>query len=170
MTTVRTAKQKGSQMEYSCYDSLKSIIPDIRLTKQLGFVGQYDLISDKEHIIIECKRHKGFSWNELYKYFIKVSEKAVDLSLSSKDNSGLRYIPYVVFQANRQPCLVMKRTMFIDKMIQGEKVLDKNTIVVVPFEDYFGTPFVEHGKKLSVIKFGKKMFSPSVEGIVEVQK
>lgn len=127
MTTVRSAKSKGSQYEMSCRDSLQAIYPDILLTKQEGFVQQYDLVSHQSKVVIECKRHKGFTWNDLVKTFNK---------LYSKAPTG--YTPYLLFQGNGQPCLVMYNPM----------IHNHSCIVVIPFEDMWHVPFVKHvGKK-----------------------
>jgi hypothetical protein len=122
MVTIRSAKNKGSQFEYSVFDSLKPIYPNVRLTKQLGFVQQYDLIDESEGFVIECKRLKGFSWNELAGYFEK---------LISKSN-GKRC--YLIFRGNRQPCLVM----YLDEHLET---------TVKTFENVFNTPFVDRQKK-----------------------
>lgn len=121
MTTIRSAKNKGAQMEYSVRDSLLPIFPDILLTKQLGFVSQYDLVSHKERLVFECKKHRHFDWNELVKYFDK---------LNSKTPTG--YFPILVFQANRQPCLIM----FYHH--------DDECMSVIEFESYFHTQFIKH--------------------------
>lgn len=122
MVTIRTSRVKGSQHEYSVYDSLKPIYPNIKLTKQLGFVQQYDLIDEVEGFVIECKRLKGFSWNELTGYFEK---------LVSKSNGKKCYL---IFRGNRQPCLVM----YLD---------DKLETTVKTFENVFNTPFVDRQNK-----------------------
>lgn len=123
---IRGSKQKGSGFEYDVYSSLKPIIPDIRLTKQLGFVSQYDLISSSQSIVIECKKHKGFSWNELQKYYVKL-----------QINAPITYNPILIFQANRQPCLVM---------VKGFLMSGKEALIVTDFENYFNTPFIKHKK------------------------
>jgi len=119
MTTVRSAKSKGAQMEYSVRDSLLPIIPDILLTKEEGFIKQFDLISHTNKLAIEAKKHKGFSWNELVKLFKKLKSKAPD-----------GYTSILIFQGNRQPCLIMKK---------GDTVM--------PFKKHFKTPFIVHNKR-----------------------
>ena len=121
MISRRAAKSKGNQMEYSVRDSLVQIYPDIILSKQEGFVRQYDLISHKEKIVIECKKHKGFNWNELVKTFWKLEDKAPD-----------GYVSYLIFQSNRQPDLVMARAL----------ISSRKTIQC--FWDVFKTPFIKH--------------------------
>jgi hypothetical protein len=123
MTTIRSAKTKGNQFEYSVYDSLKPLYYNIKLTKQLGFVQQYDLIDEVAEIVIECKRLKGFSWNELTGYFEKLIEKA----------NG-KYKCYLIFKGNRQPCLVMH----LDKDFETS---------VKPFENVFNIKFVDRQNK-----------------------
>lgn len=98
MTSVRAAKSKGSQFEMTVHHSLKQIWDDVLLTKQQGFQMQFDIVSHKHKIAIECKRHASFSWNDLEKTFKK---------LCSVTPEG--YLPFLVFQGNRQPCLVMSR-------------------------------------------------------------
>jgi len=121
MTTVRSAKSKGSQFEMSCRDSLQAIYPDILLTKQEGFVQQYDLVSHVNKMVFECKRHKGFTWNDLTKTFEKLRSKAPP-----------GYKCYLLFQANGQPCLVMD--IHVDYFVQE-------------FSSYFNTPFIKHKGK-----------------------
>jgi len=105
-------------------DSLKPKYPDIKITKQLGFVSQYDLIDDTKKIVIECKCHKGFSWNELEKYYLKLKEKRPE-----------GYLPIIVFKSNRQPVLVMA-------------TLPKIGLSIGTFEKYLGVGFIKHtGKK-----------------------
>jgi len=120
MVTRRTAKTKGYQMEYSVFDSLLPIMP-IKLTKELGYAKQYDLICDEHKIVIEVKRHKGFNWNELIKFFNK---------LQSVKPEG--YTPLLIFKPNRQPCLIMRQ-------LEGWK-----HPIICRFEDYFKTTFIEH--------------------------
>lgn len=122
MTTVRSAKNKGSQAEYSCRDSLLPIMPDILLTKQLGFVSQYDLVSHVHKTVFEVKRHKCFTWNELVGWFKKLEK-----------NAPIDYSSVLLFQANHQPCLIMLRSME-----------NRGELHVMEFEKYYKTPFVKH--------------------------
>jgi len=96
MVTVRTAKAKGSSFEYDCQYSLGKIYPDIFRTSERGFTLQYDLQTDNGHAVFECKRLKALSWNQAVKFFKKLQEKSPN-----------GYRPYLLFQSNRQPCLVM---------------------------------------------------------------
>lgn len=116
---IRGSKSKGSQFEMSVRDSLIVKYPNMLLTKQEGYVTQYDLIDRTERICIECKKHKGFSWNEIEKYYYKLYEKA-----------PVSYNCYVIFQANRQPCLVM-----------GPSEIG---LVVRKFIEVFDVPFIKH--------------------------
>jgi len=122
MVSIQAAKSKGSQFEMDVQWSLRAIFPDIA---RLGGEGQYreiDLESRNANAVFECKRHKGFTWNELVKIYTKMKKRSPD--------SNERYL---VFQANRQPPLVF-----------SEYVLDgKNTYVVHEFEALFGT-FEKH--------------------------
>jgi len=117
---IRGSKSKGSQFEMSVRDSLLQIYPDTLLTKQEGFVKQYDITVPSRNIVIECKRHKGFSWNELRGYYAKLRLRA------QKGDTC-----YLIFQANRQPCLVMF-------WIAG------TWIGVMTFEAVFRVPFIKH--------------------------
>ena len=121
---IRGSKSKGAQFEYSVKDSLEHVFKDIVLTKELGFVRQYDLISKKHNIAIECKFHKSLSWNKCVKFFTKLEDKA---KVFKKH--------YLIFKSNRQPVLVMYR-YYKDKSVR-----------VCSFEDYFGVQFVTHAKK-----------------------
>ena len=96
MVTRRTAKAKGSSFEYDCQESLQDIYPDIYRTAERGFQRQYDLRSDEHKVVFECKRLKGMSWNQAKKFFLKLQEKKPD-----------GYTGGLLFQSNRQPCLVM---------------------------------------------------------------
>lgn len=126
MVTVRSAKSKGSQYEMSVRDSLLPIYPQIRLTKEEGFRDQYDLVDHEKKICIECKKHKGFSWNELEKLYWKLHE-----------NAPLGYKRFLIFQGNRQPCLVMS--------------WGPDCLRIMKFEDVFETRYIVHGKKKKVI-------------------
>ncbi len=125
MTTLRSAKQKGSQLELDIEYSLKPVYPDIQ---RLGGKGQYmelDLESEQGNIAIEAKRHKGFSWNELEKYYDKLKKRAKE---------GRKC--FVIFKGNRQPCLVFFK--------RRDKVAEKYTPIVMTFEDFFIVPFLKH--------------------------
>ena len=117
---IRNSKSRGSQMEYSIRDSLQPFIKDLLLTKEEGYVKQYDLVSHKEQFVIEAKRHRAFSWNELVGYLSKLEQVAPE---------GYKCV--VVFQANRQPALVMARNKF-------------SQIAVTTFSDYFEIAFERH--------------------------
>lgn len=121
MTTVRSAKVKGSALEYDTHYSLKQCYPDVLLTKQLGFQMQYDIKSDNAKIAVECKRLKGISWNQLVGFYQKLKEAA-----------PAGYECYVVFQSNHQPCLVFN----VD--------LNFGEASIRQFIDVFGVPFLKH--------------------------
>ncbi len=118
MVTRRTAKVKGNAFEYDCQASLKAFAPDIYRTAERGFQRQYDLRSDAQKCVFECKRLKALSWNQAKKYFLKLAEIACENT------------PYLLFKSNQQPCLVMYYW--------------EESITVCEFEDYFGVPFVKH--------------------------
>ena len=52
---------------------------------------------------IECKFHKGFSWNKIIKIFEKTKTTVLDLGLFEQ---GVEAIPLFIFKANQQPVLV----------------------------------------------------------------
>lgn len=134
MTTRRSAKNKGNQMEYSVKDSLAQKYPDVQLCKELGYTYQYDIIIPSQKIIIEVKRHKHFSWNELEKYFLKLEKR---IRANKDENDDGIYIPYLIFQGNHQPCLVMSRGLLNDHL------------GVSKFEEFFNISFIKHkGKKV----------------------
>lgn len=129
MVTVRTAKSKGSQFEYDCVASLAQTGNYVYRTAELGFQRQYDIeIKDTtpEHntlAIIECKRLKGISWNELDKLYRKLHLKLKN----PMDHEGKCYL---LFQSNHQPCLVYA-------YIKGEPCIKL-------FENVFLVPFIKH--------------------------
>ena len=132
---ISNRKSKGSQFELSCRDSLAQKYPDVLLTKQEGFVKGYDIWIPSAKIVIECKKHKGFSWNELEKYFLKLEER---FKANKDENDNGIYTPYLIFQGNHQPCLVMA----------NEGFATIPTLLVKTFESWFGIPFLKHkGKK-----------------------
>lgn len=118
---VRTAKSKGSQFEMDCAYSLKQIYPDLVRYGAEGFQRKFDLCSDKYKLAVECKKHKGISWNEL----VKLHDKLEDVK-------PFNYESCILFQSNRQPCLVF----WINSMTHNHCI---NT-----FEDVFGVPFLKH--------------------------
>jgi hypothetical protein len=115
MVTVRSAKSKGSCFEYDCQESLKQIFPDVYLTKQRGFQLMYDIQTDANRCVFECKRLKGISWNTLVKLYGK---------LISVRTSG--YQGFILFKSNHQPCLVFNGTS------------------ILTFEKRFAVPFIKH--------------------------
>lgn len=119
---VRGAKSKGSQFEHSVYDSLIVKYPDLVLTKELGFVRQFDILSRKDLVAIECKFHKSLTWNECKGYFLKLKEKT---QYCNKH--------FLIYKTNHQPVLVMYDDGF--------------GITIKKFEDYFNLPFIVHNKK-----------------------
>lgn len=121
MTTVRSAKSKGSQFEYDCQYSLSKLYPEIYRTSERGFQLQYDLECDTR--VFECKRLKSMSWNQAVKFYLK---------LEGKTPKG-KY-PVLLFKSNQQPCLAMYRA----------NMQVSNIIIVGTFEDVFMTTFEKH--------------------------
>ena len=120
MVTRRAAKSKGSQFEYDCQHSLKHLYPDIYRTAERGFQRQYDLRSDDAHLAFECKRLKGFTWNQIKGYLDKLKSKIPETER----------LAYLLFKGNNQPCLVAYyRTGYM---------------IVKEFEAEFGVPFEKH--------------------------
>lgn len=118
MVSVRSAKSKGSQFEYDCQYSLSGIWENIFRTSERGFQLQYDLECDDA--VFECKRLKGMSWNQAVKFFEKLERVKPENKMCA-----------LLFRSNQQPCLVMGRD-------------ELNHIIVMTFEDWFGTSFDKH--------------------------
>jgi hypothetical protein len=118
MTSVRAAKSKGSSFEYDCQHSLKAKYPQIYRTSERGFQRQYDLCDENSLSAFECKRLKGISWNQLVGYYDKLEKVA------GQGNN------FLLFQSNRQPCLVFYK---------------KDTGYTINlFETVFNVPFAKH--------------------------
>src|SRR3990167_595323 len=115
MVTVRTARSKGSCMEYDCQASLAQKFPNVYLTKQRGFQLMYDLQCDDSRQVFECKRLRGISWNELVKLHAKIERQKPE-----------GYYSFILFKSNHQPCLVF------------------NGSLIKTFEYIFGVPFIKH--------------------------
>lgn len=120
-TSIRA---KGNGFEYNIEESLKQVYPDIKCTERRGFVRQFDLIDEVNKIVIECKRHKGISWNELEGYLDKLLDKRPDKI----------YAAYLVFKCNRQPVLVFY-----------QNTLGARYIAL--FEDKFGVEYIDRYKR-----------------------
>jgi len=133
---IRNSKSRGAQFEYSVFDSLKHKYKDLFLTKELGFVRQYDLISDTHRVAIECKFHKSISWNRAKKWYYKLEDKAPKL-----------YFCYLIFKSNQQPVLVMFR-------------YGKGELSCMEFEDYFKTSFVKHKGHYRITVTNPKRHNP----------
>jgi hypothetical protein len=119
MVTRRTAKSKGSALEYDVHYSLKHKFEDLCLTKERGFQRQFDICSEEHKIAIECKRLAGTSWNDLVNIYCKLDSVA-----------PREFTRYVVVKTNRQPALVF--------------FIENHLWVLRPFEDVFQTAFVKH--------------------------
>ena len=125
----------------SVRDSLAQKYPNVLLTKQEGYISQFDISIPSSKIAIECKRQKGFSWNELEKYFLKLEARI-------KANKDEKYTSYLIFQGNHQPCLVMYASEGVDIDIDGNSK-EFRKLKIQKFEDKFEIPFLKHkGKKV----------------------
>lgn len=124
MVTVRSAKSKGSQFEYSCQYSLQQWTnKPVTRTSERGFQMQFDLKigdEDGDYWAVECKRLKGISWNQLVKFYEKLDKVTPETKYK-----------FILFQSNRQPCLIFYKNFGGSYNIQT-------------FEDYFLTPFQKH--------------------------
>ena len=123
MVSVRSAKNKGSQFEMNCEASLQQLFSDCYRTHERGYVSGFDLKSDKYKMAFECKRLKGMSWNQAKSY--------LDLLIKRSPED---YKAYLLFQSNRQPCLVMRY------VIQEGQY----TLLITDFRDCFGIDFIKH--------------------------
>lgn len=129
MTSVRTAKSKGSQFELDCEASLKQLFPDI---KRLGGQGQYreiDLESETGKITFECKRLKAISWNKAIEFYDKLQSR-----------TPIGWNCCLLFQSNRQPCLVMNVIKFSDDQNPGIQY----QYIITDFNNFFKVPFKSH--------------------------
>jgi len=111
----RTARSKGSSYEMDCLESLQQSFPEAYLTKQKGFQLMYDIQDDKALRVWECKRWKAISWNQLVKFYDKLRKVKPE-----------GYNCDVLFQSNRQPCLVF------------------DGIAIVTFETAYHNQFKKH--------------------------
>lgn len=81
-----------------------------------------DLVARKadETYYVECKHHKGFSWNELKKYYVKTEKRAIE------DMT----IPLLVFRGNNQPILVMHETGDVHVVEEWSSFFGKRIITI----------------------------------------
>ena len=112
----RSAKSKGNQFEYEVEFNLRPMYENIFLTKERGFVRQYDLCDDTAKLIVECKFHRSISWNEAEKIFKKLIDKSPE-----------GFTKYLIYKTNRQPVLVM---------------YDETSPKLTKFSDFFNKPFI----------------------------
>ena len=112
-------KQKGNNYEYEVQENLTRIGYTTTRTAERGYTQQYDLYIEEEDgfTAIECKRQKGFTWNTLKGFFMKLEEK------QPKAKKHLLF-----FRGNRQPCLIMSRAQ-------------NGTITVQEFKDFYGRDY-----------------------------
>ena len=99
MVKRRTAKNKGNQYEYDVQYSLQQwTTRHVTRTAERGYQRQYDIAVgniESPLAVIECKRLKGISWNQLKKFYNKLDKVTPSESMK-----------YIIFQSNFQPCLV----------------------------------------------------------------
>ena len=117
-TQIRNSKSKGSQFEMDCSYSLLPIFEDVIRHGKEGYQRQFDLETNKA--VFECKRWKGFSWNDL----IKTYKRLIQVRPEGK-------FAFLLFKSNLNPCLVMYTDL-------------DNDYCVAEFESYFGVPFRKH--------------------------
>ena len=117
--------KKGNPFEYDTAYSLQQAGYEVnRIDDNTKGV---DLIATnpKELYYIECKFHKGFSWNTLTKIFRKTYE-------TTKETNP-KATPLFIFKANQQPVLVM----FLGKL---------SIPMVMEFKHYFGDVWAKRPK------------------------
>lgn len=115
-------RAKANAFEEDVAYSLRNVFPGISTTQRTGMVQGYDLSTPDRFTVIECKRHKRFTWNEFVKDHKLLTERT--------PNSQLRY---VVVQGNRQPVLV-----YGNMMGKG--------FAVMQFQDFFNVFFEKRPK------------------------
>lgn len=128
MVKVRTAKAKGRNLEYDAQASLEQIYPNVTRTAERGYSRQYDLeVRNHETLeiiaIIECKRLKTASWNQLTNIYEKLKTKIPQKAPKTTKT-------YLIFKNNQQPCLVY------------HEIEEAKTIQT--FKQVFGVPFIKH--------------------------
>jgi hypothetical protein len=117
---VSNKAKKGNPFERDCEYSLTAKYIDIKRTHETGYILQYDLVSNNDKIVWECKFHRHITWNEAVKYLDKLKKIAPQ-----------GYQSVLLFKSNQQPCLVMTEH-------------NTNNKVVMTFEDYYNLPFQKH--------------------------
>lgn len=128
MVKRKTQRKKGPEGEYSAFDSLKPIYPNVYLTKQEGFVKRYDLCDDVEYIAIEVKNHAAQTWNSVKKIYLGLCKYLI------KDGRP-NHKPFVIFRPLRHKPLVMYRDQ-------------DGSLIIKEFTNVFGTPYIRrYGKK-----------------------
>jgi hypothetical protein len=121
--------KKGNPFERDVEASLRQVYPDARRTHEIGYILEYDVISDIGKIAVECKRIRGVSWNRLVKFYNKLNSVA-----------PVGYACYVIFQCNHQPCLV-----FYTEIIKPTHApLGYACYTIKRFQDVFGVQFIKH--------------------------
>lgn len=120
--------KKGTPYERNIEASLRQLYPDTRRTHEIGYILQYDIISDIGKKAIECKRIRGISWNQLIKFYKKLVQVAPK-----------GYECYISFQCNHQPSLIFG-------------VDETGKYYIRTFQDIFNVPFIKHIPTHRVIK------------------
>jgi len=115
------SRSKGRKFERDCESSLKQVYPEMYMTHEVGYIQQYDLRDDVSKIVVECKKHKSISWNQAKKWFKKLEEVTPE-----------NYQPYLIFQSNQQPVLVMYKSIIDEELCVQE------------FIEFFGIQFIKH--------------------------
>jgi Holliday junction resolvase len=118
MATMKA--KKGNPFEKLVAFNLKTI--GYKVLRPDNNIKGIDLIftnSDYIQHAVECKRHKGFTWNQLVKYFKKTLEQA--------DKQGIKH-SLLIFKGNNQPVLVMIKT--------------EEKLMVTEFEYFFGSKWI----------------------------
>lgn len=93
---MNKSKQKGNAFEYDVQYSLSKVYPDITRTAERGYQRQFDLISEKYNVAIECKR-MTLTWNEIIKTFDKL------VGVTPRE-----YYPILIIKPNNTEPLVMQ--------------------------------------------------------------
>ena len=118
--------KKGNPFEKNTqYSMLEAGYDVTRMDDNSKGIDLYYTIGNNK-FYVECKRHKGFTWNELVKIYNHTKEGITDGEV------------IVIFKANRQPTLVFYRHK------QGH-------FVVVEFKTFYGKEWSKRPKGWSLI-------------------
>ena len=127
--------RKGNGFERAVAYNLQ--LHDFEVTRIDDNTAGVDLVAKirDNTMYVECKHHKGFSWNQLAKFFWKTYKKANDNDVDA----------LLVFKANNQPVCVMA--------IDGPT--DGNGLMVTTWENHFVEPWKNVPKGYKVWKDNK---------------